>query len=210
MQHTESAAHLTIQSFSGMLTHARTPAAAMRSSGPTCLVRTSTATYLAILGGAALWCLAIVLPPVFLSAGGEWSIVGSALYRPFHTVCHQLADRSFHILGEPLAVCIRCTSIYFGFLLGTILYVPAMSFRISFSDHRAILLWSVVPMCVDVILDATGLHASTPATRLITGSLFGLIVPFSIIPTAQAAVQELVSTSRFFSPSDIKKGSLHA
>ena len=175
-----------------------------------CLVKISTATYLAILGGATLWCLAIVFPPLLLSAGGQWAVVGMALYQPFHTICHQLVDRSFLILGEPLAVCIRCSAIYFGFLISTILYLPAASLRFSLSDNRAVLLSSVVPMLVDVLLESTGLHESTSVTRLITGSLFGLVVPFYIIPVAQAAVQELVATSRFFTPSDTRKGSLHA
>ena len=173
-------------------------------------MKTSTATYLAILAGATLWCLTIVLSPLLLSAGGGWTDVGKILHSAFHSICHQLADRSLHIDGEPLAVCIRCSAIYFGFLVGTILYVPASSLRISLVDNRAILLASVVPMVVDVILDSIGIHASTPVTRLVTGSVFGLVVPFDIIPTAQSAVQELLAASRSITPSDTRKGPLHA
>ena len=136
--------------------------------------------------------------------------MGTALYQPFHTICHQLPDRSFRILGEPLAVCIRCSAIYFGFLISTILYLPAASLRFSLSENRAVLFSSIVPMIVDVVLDTMGIHESTAVTRLITGSVFGLVVPFYLIPVAQDAVQELLATSRFFTPSDTTKGSLHA
>ena len=63
----------------------------------------------ALLFGATVWCLAIVAAPFFHF---------TPIYLIFSAVCHQLPARSWHIDGEPLAVCIRCTSIYFGFLAG--------------------------------------------------------------------------------------------
>src|SRR5262249_2651061 len=39
--------------------------------------------------------------------------------------CHQQPARSWHVAGEPLAVCIRCTSIYFGFLAALAAGLPA-------------------------------------------------------------------------------------
>jgi hypothetical protein len=58
------------------------------------------------------WCIAIVVAPLLNSL---------PLYAFFSFICHQLSDRSWHINGEPLGVCIRCTSISFGFLFGLIL-----------------------------------------------------------------------------------------
>ncbi len=63
--------------------------------------------YAALLAGSTLWCLSIIVAPV----SGV-----SEVYRFFSFICHQDPARSWHILGEPLPVCIRCTSIYFGFL----------------------------------------------------------------------------------------------
>jgi uncharacterized membrane protein len=173
-------------------------------------VKISTVTYLVILAGAILWCAAFVLPPVLVSAEGAWSVVGIALYQPFRTICHQLPERSLHILGAQLAVCMRCSAIYVGFLFGTIFYLPIGKRGQSISDKRALLMASVLLMVLDVVLDEFGIHASTDATRLITGSLFGIVVPFYIIPAAQEAVQELVAASRFLTSSDVKKGSIHA
>ena len=62
--------------------------------------------------GTALWCLAIVSAPLFDLP---------AVYLFFSRLCHQLPGRSWHIHGEQLAVCIRCTSIYLGFLAGLVL-----------------------------------------------------------------------------------------
>ncbi len=58
-----------------------------------------------------MWCLAIVAAPL-----GHWESV----YSFFSAICHQLPERSWNLAGSPLAVCIRCTSIYLGFLLGTL------------------------------------------------------------------------------------------
>lgn len=60
---------------------------------------------------AALWCLAIFAAPIF-NLGG--------LYLFFSIICHQLPDRSWHVQGEQLGLCIRCTSISIGFLVGLI------------------------------------------------------------------------------------------
>lgn len=62
-----------------------------------------------LLVGATMWCLAIVAAPLFHL---------TPIYLLFSAVCHQLPARSWHVHGEPLAACIRCTSIYFGFLAG--------------------------------------------------------------------------------------------
>jgi len=63
-------------------------------------------TYVALLAGSTLWCLSILEAPVFGL---------SSVYAFFSRICHQDPGRSWHIAGEPLAVCIRCTSIYFAF-----------------------------------------------------------------------------------------------
>lgn len=173
-------------------------------------MKKSVITYLLILGGTVLWCVALVLPPLLLSAGGAWGVVGIALYHPFHTICHQMPERSMYILGAPLAVCLRCSAIYFGFLIGTILYLPVRSFGVSITERRGPLIVSILPLLADVVLDVLGMHASTGATRLITGSLFGVVVPFYVIPAAQEAMQELLAAPRFPKPFDVKKGSIHA
>ena len=160
--------------------------------------------------GTVAWCTAIVIPPMLLAAGGVWEVVGLGLYRLFHPICHQLDSRSFHLLGEPFAVCIRCSAIYLGFLAGVLVYPRISTVASQVYTRRAILLWSLLPMVVDVLLDELNVHSSNPTTRLVTGLLFGVIIPLYVIPSAQEAVQEIVSGSRFFSPSVIKKGSLHA
>jgi uncharacterized membrane protein len=63
-------------------------------------------TYAALVAGSTLWCMSILAAPVF----GLDSV-----YSFFSRICHQDPIRSWHVAGEPLAVCIRCSSIYFAF-----------------------------------------------------------------------------------------------
>ena len=63
-------------------------------------------TYAALVAGSTLWCMSIIAAPVF-----GWDSV----YSFFSKICHQDPTRSWHVAGEPFAVCIRCSSIYFAF-----------------------------------------------------------------------------------------------
>jgi uncharacterized membrane protein len=60
----------------------------------------------ALLIGATLWCLMIVAAP---ASGLPW------VYAFFSIICHQKPERSWHLFGKSLPVCIRCASIYFAF-----------------------------------------------------------------------------------------------
>ena len=75
---------------------------------------------MATILGAIFWCGLIVAAPTFHLG---------PIYLFFSSICHQLPERSWHIGGEPLAVCIRCTSIYFGFLLGLVVLPGRLSGR---------------------------------------------------------------------------------
>jgi uncharacterized membrane protein len=61
--------------------------------------------------GTTVWCLAILAAPLFHF---------TPIYLFFSAICHQLPARTWNLHGEPLAVCIRCTGIYFGFLAGLV------------------------------------------------------------------------------------------
>jgi uncharacterized membrane protein len=65
-----------------------------------------------VLVGSGIWCWMIVAAPIFHL---------HLIYSFFSTICHQDPLRSWQIHGEPLAACVRCSSIYFGFFLSTLL-----------------------------------------------------------------------------------------
>ena len=85
----------------------------------------------------------------------------------FDLHCHRDPARTLHWLGVPLAVCARCSGIYFGLGLGAALRRPRLS-------PRALRFWmlgAAALMVVDIALEARGLHGSWSWLRLTTGML---------------------------------------
>jgi uncharacterized membrane protein len=148
-------------------------------------------TYSIILLGAVAWCGGILLAPVLVVSGGAFTEYGQIIYRFFHPVCHQIGERSLHIVGEPLAVCARCSAIYGAFLLGTLLYPVLRRIGTPSYPPRSVLLAAAVPMMIDVVSGLMGLHTVTPVTRLLSGAVFGLAAPFFIIPAAIEALRQI-------------------
>ncbi|MFQ5797764.1 MAG: DUF2085 domain-containing protein [Bacteroidota bacterium] len=143
--------------------------------------------YMVVLCATLLWCFAILAAPLFIAWAGFLQSSSEFLYQFFGRVCHQFDERSFHLDGQKLAVCARCSSIYFGFFLGLLSVpifwrLPAMPF-----PPRWILFAAVLPMFLDVGLAVFDLHESTLWTRALSGGVFGLIVSYFILPGFLAA-----------------------
>ena len=108
----------------------------------------------------ALWALSALWFAAILAAPGaelEW------VYRFFCAICHQAPDRSWHLAGLPLPVCIRCTSIYAGFLAALSFRLPARTLFLRFALAAMVLEFVVARVWIDW----------EPA-RALSGLLFGL------------------------------------
>ena len=75
----------------------------------------SARTRYILLAGSGLWCSTIIVGALFHVP---------AIYAFFSQICHQQQDRSWHIAGSTLPVCIRCASIYLGFFAGLLFRRP--------------------------------------------------------------------------------------
>lgn len=146
--------------------------------------------YAAVVAGAALWFALIVAAPLLTHAGGASAAWGAHLYTFFHPICHQLEGRSLLLFGEPLAVCSRCSAIYAGFFVGALIYPFFRRVGTPHAPSRTMLIVALAPMVLDVALGVAGLHDATIGTRLITGALFGLLVPYVVMPVVLGAVHE--------------------
>jgi len=143
-------------------------------------------TYFAVLICSGLWCALLLAAPLLRSADLP---VSSALYSAFSHVCHQFSDRSFHVGGEPIAVCVRCSVLYFGFFASLIVY-PFLARRRSRLQDVRVLAVAFLPMAIDVGLNMFGLSQSTAETRALTGLLAGVALPFFVLPPLQDAVRQ--------------------
>ena len=117
---------------------------------------------------AALWFGIILIGPI---------VQVEAIYTFFSAICHQLSERSWHLDGHALPVCIRCASIYFGFLLALTLRFRA---RVGF------LRFALAAMAVEWVL--ARIWFDWEPTRAVSGLMLGLAAAAFV----EAGVTELL------------------
>jgi len=100
----------------------------------------------------------------------------SWIYEFFSRICHQDPARSWHVWGKPFAVCIRCTSIYFGFTASLWLGLKANQqwLRIAF------LLMICEVIVARALFDAAVLR-----------SISGVLVGIAAAPFVKKGIEEL-------------------
>lgn len=137
------------------------------------------------------WLALIVLPPI-VSAYGQTEI-SSPMYRFFGMICHQLPERSFHLLEHQLAVCSRCFGVYFGLGVGAVVYPLWRRVDDIEPLPRIWLLASMVPIGIDWSLGVFGVWENNHASRFITGLILGLACVTYILPALVEIVRNLRS-----------------
>ena len=135
----------------------------------------------ASVSAAALLILSVAFAAPWLAAGGH-EFSARALYAFFGAACHQLPERSFHLLGHPLAVCARCAGLYAGFAAGLLLYPLARPLGARHAPERAWLFAAAVPTALDFSLGLFGVWENTHLSRSLTGALLGAAAVFFVLP----------------------------
>lgn len=108
--------------------------------------------------------------------------VSEPVYGFFSYVCHQMPERSFHLMGEKFAVCSRCFGVYFGLLAGFLAYPLLRPMDETEPLPRVWLFAAMVPMAVDWSLGFFHVLENTHLTRVVTGLVLGLACAFFIVP----------------------------
>jgi uncharacterized membrane protein len=147
-------------------------------------------SWMIALSIVGVWLLLIVIPPI-LAANGRVS-VSSPLYFFFSHICHQIPDRSFHILDHQFAVCSRCFGVYFGLLLGLVVYPLWRSIENIDPLPRIWLFVSMVPIAIDWSLGVFGIWDNNHISRFITGLILGVGCATYIMPALVEIVRNLV------------------
>lgn len=95
-------------------------------------------------------------------------------HQTFNSLCHQIADRSFWINGQPMAVCSRCMGIYSGFVLGWGL-LPILSVlkirRLAYI--KKIIVFVLLFNLIDAAGNFFGLWHNTLISRTVLGGMLG-------------------------------------
>lgn len=138
-----------------------------------------------------VWVSAILLAPIAKANG--LATLSSPLYHFFSFICHQQAERSFHILGEQFGVCSRCFGVYFGLLLGFLLYPLLRNVGEVEPLPRVWLFLSLIPIAIDWALTIFGIWANTHLTRFVTGLVLGFACATFIVPALVEIARNLAA-----------------
>jgi uncharacterized membrane protein len=133
----------------------------------------------ASFGASALVGLVFAAP--LLAAAGN-GLAGFGVYRVFAALCHQRAERSFWLAGQPLAVCARCLGVYAGFAACLLLYPLARPLRRTAAPAPRWLALALLPAALDLLLDFAGLWQNTHWSRALTGAVAGAVAVFYVVP----------------------------
>lgn len=140
------------------------------------------------------WVLLIVGLPI-AKANGLTSVT-SPLYYFFSFICHQISERSFHVAGEPFAVCSRCFGVYFGLLFGFAVYPLWRSIDNIEPLPRFWLFLSLIPISIDWALSFLGIWENTHFSRFFTGMMVGFACSTFIVPALVEITRNFTSKRR--------------
>jgi uncharacterized membrane protein len=132
---------------------------------------------------AILWsvvCAAFLAAPLLEATGHKWA--AALLYALFSPVCHQSPSRSFAFFGHSWAVCHRCSGIYSGLLLGSLVPFGWNSILQSPRLRRLWVICGTAPLLIDVMLQWSGIRTNTAVSRSLTGLLFGAMLSSLVLP----------------------------
>ena len=153
--------------------------------------------------------VASMVAPLIAALASAWvALLVAASYLPVplagvlyvfgSVICHQIADRSFHIDGAQLPVCARCFGIYLGFCGASLVRLatralPAFTAArlrqgrqgLRHSNERMLLLAAALPTALTIVLEWTGIHSSNLA-RAMAGAPLGAVVGLIVMAAVQA------------------------
>lgn len=143
------------------------------------------------------WVFLILLAPV--AESNNLTGISNPIYKFFSHICHQIPARSFYLENHAFAVCSRCFGIYFGLLIGFIVYPFFRSLENIEPLPRVWLFLAMLPMAIDWSLGFFGVWENTHWSRFLTGLILGAACAIFIVPA-------LVEISRlFFSKKQTKR-----
>ena len=135
-----------------------------------------------------LWgglCCLIVAAPLLSVPSPSLSAL---IYLFFAPICHQRPERCFFVFGRAFAVCQRCTGIYGGLFLGSLIPFHGRLFADPLKRRKWVL-GAVAPLLFDVFLPNLGIWQSNAASRLATGMIFGTMLAALVL----SGVEELLA-----------------
>jgi uncharacterized membrane protein len=135
-----------------------------------------------------------LLAPVLDTHGH--TLLARGVYDGYRLVCHQRADRSFHLYGQQMAFCERDLAIYG---TATLLLLGYALTRLRWQPRPVSARWLVMlalPMALDGGTQLLGLRESTWELRVATGAMFSLGVSLFALPHLDRGFADVAAAIR--------------
>jgi uncharacterized membrane protein len=118
-------------------------------------------------------------------SSGPAQLLALAVYGLGSVICHQRADRSFHLLAEQLPVCARCTGLYAGAGLTAIAHLWGLRHAMPPADvtpaARRLLAIAALPMAASIVYEWSTGDVPSNLARAATGVVLGAAVAYVIL-----------------------------
>lgn len=150
---------------------------------------TAKIAYFLVVFLVICWNISIVYPAYCESKGNY--LVAFLVRKVFSYICHQKAERSFFIWNAPLAVCARCSGIYFGLLIGSLIYPLIRNYQNINLPPRIYLIVALLPTILDFSLGVLHIMENTYLSRALTGLIAGIVLAFYFIPAIVNLFEDL-------------------
>lgn len=112
----------------------------------------------------------------------QWA--GAGIYFLLDPACHQQPDRSFFINGLPMALCVRCTFIYLGMLIGLLILLFKKELHLPEFVFVSFLIFLILEIGSEVI----GLYSNFKLLRSISGLASGILLIIFLLTTVPERV----------------------
>lgn len=134
----------------------------------------------------AIWCFGFTFGSLFPHSK---ALILYPLIKEFYsTVCHQIAYKTIEMNGINFLVCARCSGIYFGGLLSSIVFLFTTR---SYKLNIKFIFLAAIPMTIDVILYSSGVYTYSKIIALTTGFIFGFVtIGFVLISIENLFIKE--------------------
>ena len=114
------------------------------------------------------WCLGFSITSFFPDS--IFMVFYPFLKHIYSFLCHQVDYKTIRVNDIHFLVCARCTGIYFGTLMTSLIFI----FYYTNSDISSkFLFFAAAPMILDIIFYSTGIYDYSAAISFSTGIIFG-------------------------------------
>ena len=142
--------------------------------------------WLAILNGVLIVFIGLaLLDPL----GYAFGLTGpsAAVFNAYRLFCAQTPSHSFFIFGYQTCLCSRCLAIYSSLLIGGLLFTMFRQRRTIPTINWKFWALGMVPMALDGGTQLFGWHESNLFLRLLTGTIFGVMTAWYLLPQIEEA-----------------------